>query len=191
VCEVVGMQQESTPSHTFTIAHHGRPVGELTVQIAEGPEGIDVPHLCQAAMAAVCEQEAKYGETETPWALTIRFGGEEEGQALNRDFRHKDYPTNVLSFVSDENEPGAEVWYVGDIFICTPVLEREAKEDDKPLAQHLQHLVVHGLLHLVGYDHELGDAEAERMENLERVILADMGLPDPYPVDESASGMTA
>lgn len=176
------MQQE-TPSHTFTIAHHSRPVGELTVQIAEGPEDVDVPHLCQTAMAAVCEIEPKYGESEKPWALTVRFGGEEEGLALNRDFRHKDYATNVLSFVSDDDAPDMEEWYVGDIFVCTPVLEREAKAEGKPLGQHLQHLVIHGLLHLVGYDHELGDVEAERMENLERAIMAEMGLPDPYPVE--------
>ncbi|RYG60386.1 MAG: rRNA maturation RNase YbeY [Alphaproteobacteria bacterium] len=123
-------------------------------------------------------------EDERPWAVTIRFGGEVEGRELNRDFRHKDYATNVLSFVAEEDMPESDEWYVGDIFVCTPVLVREAAEQDKPLAHHLQHLVVHGLLHLVGYDHELSEKEAEVMENLEREILAEMGLPDPYADNE-------
>ncbi|RYG61060.1 MAG: rRNA maturation RNase YbeY [Alphaproteobacteria bacterium] len=123
-------------------------------------------------------------ENQRPWAVTIRFGGETEGRELNRDFRHKDYATNVLSFVAEEDMPESDEWYVGDIFVCTPVLVREAGEQHKPLAHHLQHLVVHGLLHLVGYDHELGEKEAEAMENLEREILADMGLPDPYADNE-------
>lgn len=171
-------------SHTFTISYHGRPAGELTVQVDEPMAGLDVPHLCQQAAQAMCALVPVYAQGSddegNPWEVTIRFGGEDEGRAMNKEFRHKDYATNVLSFVSDEDEPDAESWYVGDIFICTPVLEREAKEQDKELAHHLQHLVVHGLLHLVGYDHELGEEEAERMENLEREILGEMGLPDPY-----------
>lgn len=178
-------------SHTFTITYHGHPAGEFTVQVDEGAAGIDIPHLCHAAASAVCAAVPVYAqgadEEERPWALTVRFGGEEEARTLNREFRHKDYATNVLSFVSDEDEPDAEEWYVGDIFICTKVLEREAAEQGKPLASHLQHLVVHGMLHLVGYDHELGEEDAERMENLERDILAEMGLPDPYAeIDEES-----
>ena len=167
-------------SHTFTITYHGHPAGELAVQVDEPMAGLDVAHLCQQAATAVCAAVPVYADESNPWEVTIRFGDAEEGQTLNREFRHKDYATNVLSFVNDEDEPDAEVWYVGDIFICTPVLEREAKEQSKELAHHLQHLVVHGMLHLVGYDHELGEAEAEQMENLEREILAEMGLPDPY-----------
>jgi probable rRNA maturation factor len=179
-------------SHTFTITYHGHSAGELTVQVDEGAAGLDIPHLCQAAATAVCLMVPVYAQAaeddeERPWALTVRFGGEEEGRMLNREFRHKDYATNVLSFEADEDEPDADEWYVGDIFICTKVLEREAEEQGKPLAHHLQHLVVHGMLHLVGYDHELGEEDAERMENLERDILAEMGLPDPYAdiIDES------
>lgn len=179
---------DSTDTH-FTITYHGKPVGGLAVQIEGDVEGLDVPHLCQSAAVAVCGFVADYREVAEddeamPWAVTIRFGGEEEGRGLNRDFRHKDYATNVLSFVSDEDEPDAEEWYVGDMFICTPVLVREAAEMGKPLSEHLQHLVVHGMLHLVGYDHELGDKEAALMEGLEREILNEMGLPDPYPADE-------
>lgn len=173
-------------SHTFTITFHGKPVGELDVQLGLVPEGLDVPHLCQTAASAVClyideyREAAEDEEEGRPWAVTLRFGDEDEGRTLNLDFRHKDYATNVLSFIADEDEPDAEEWYVGDIFICTPVLEREVKEMEKPLADHLQHLVVHGLLHLVGYDHEQSKEEAEIMEGLEREILAEMGLADPY-----------
>ena len=171
-------------SHTFTIAYHGRPAGELAVQVEEGAAGVDIPHLCQAAATQVCAMVKPYtqgaSDDERPWTVAIKFGGEVEGRELNRDFRHKDYATNVLSFVAEEDMPEMDEWHVGDIFICTPVLVREAAEEGKPLAAHLQHLVVHGMLHLVGYDHELGDEEAERMENLEREILAELGLPDPY-----------
>lgn len=179
-------------AQTFTITYHGKPVGELMVQVADTPKNLDVAHLCQAAATAVAEQVPVYAqaaedEEARPWAVTIRFGDAEEGRALNKEFRHKDYATNVLSFISDEDEPDAEEWYVGDIFISMPVLEHEAEEQGKPLAEHLQHLVVHGLLHLVGYDHELGEEDANKMENLEREILAEMGLPDPYAeMDEKA-----
>ncbi|PZP40506.1 MAG: rRNA maturation RNase YbeY [Pseudomonas fluorescens] len=131
--------------------------------------------------AALHDEDDIMDDDMRPWALTIRFGGTEEGLALNSEFRHKDYATNVLSFPADEeDELDADVWYVGDIFICSPVLAREATELEKPVDDHLKHLVVHGMLHLIGYDHDLGEDEAEEMENLERAILADMGLPDPY-----------
>lgn len=185
------MHDTNTSETTFTIAYHGKPVGELTVQVAEPLDGLDVPHLCQAAATAVCEQVEAYRAATTdsddlsdgealPWELTLRFGGSAEGRDLNREFRHKDYATNVLSFPSDDDEPEGDNWYVGDIFICVPVLAHEADELAIPLEAHLQHLVVHGMLHLIGYDHELGEDEAEAMEALEKLILAELGLPDPY-----------
>ena len=170
--------------HTFTITYHGRPAGELAVQVEDGVDGIDIPHLCQAAAVQVCAMVKAYTDCAKddarPWSVAIKFGGEEEGRELNREFRHKDYATNVLSFVAEEDMPEMDEWHVGDIFVCTPVLVREALENRKTVAAHLQHLVVHGMLHLVGYDHELGDEEAERMEVLETEILAELGLPDPY-----------
>ncbi len=186
------MNNDSLSDFHFTITYHGHPVGELNVQIDSPVEALDIPHLCQGAATAVCGfvptyREAAEDEEAMPWAVTIRFGGEEEGRSLNRDFRHKDYATNVLSFVNDEDEPDADIWYVGDMFICTPVFQREAVEMGKPLSEHLQHLVVHGMLHLIGYDHELGEKEADEMEALEREILADMGLPDPYPPESERS----
>ena len=110
--------------------------------------------------------------------LAIRIVGLEEGQALNRDYRGKDYPTNVLSFPA-ELPPGVALPLIGDLAICAPVVAREAAEQGKKPTQHWAHMTVHGVLHLLGYDH-LEDAEAERMESLETRILASLGIADPY-----------
>jgi probable rRNA maturation factor len=108
-------------------------------------------------------------------AVTVLLTDDESVRDLNSRFRGKDYPTNVLSFPAPQNPEG----HLGDIALAFGVCVREAAEQGKPLAHHLQHLVAHGVLHLVGYDHET-DAEAEQMEGLERVILAGLGVPDPY-----------
>jgi probable rRNA maturation factor len=110
--------------------------------------------------------------------LAIRVVGTKEGRALNRHYRGKDYATNVLSFPAELPE-GVRLPLLGDIVLCAPVIAREAREQRKPLAAHYAHLTVHGALHLLGWDHE--DArEAEAMEQLEREILAEMGIEDPY-----------
>jgi probable rRNA maturation factor len=98
-------------------------------------------------------------------------------QDLNARFRAKDMPTNVLSFPAPQNPER----HLGDVALAYETCAREAAEQQKPLAHHLQHLVAHGVLHLVGYDHET-DAEAEAMEALEREILGGLGVPDPYAV---------
>lgn len=116
--------------------------------------------------------------------LAVRVVGSKEGRALNRHYRGKDYATNALSFPADIAEgvkmpKGVKMPLLGDLVLCAPVIAREAKEQKKPLAAHYAHLTVHGTLHLLGWDH--ADArEAECMEQLEREILAGMGLPDPY-----------
>ena len=106
--------------------------------------------------------------------VTIRLVDADEGQTLNRDYRGKDYATNVLSFPY-ETTPRV----IGDLVICPNVVAREAGEQNKPLAAHYAHLTVHGMLHLQGFDH-IEDAEAEEMEAREREILAGLGYPDPY-----------
>ena len=112
-----------------------------------------------------------------PAELTIRFVDAEEGRALNQVYRGKDYATNVLTFAYTEDED-AEVTQA-DIILCTDVLEREAAEQGKTVTSHAAHLVVHGVLHAQGYDHE-SDEEAAEMEALEVEILAALGEANPY-----------
>ena len=109
-----------------------------------------------------------------PATVTVRFVGEREGRRLNAQFRNRDYATNVLTFVYDQGSPLA-----GDLVLCAPVLRREAREQGKELADHIAHLVVHGMLHLQGFDHETARA-ARAMERRETSILASLGVPDPY-----------
>ena len=110
--------------------------------------------------------------------IVILLTDDDSVQTLNRDFRQKDKPTNVLSFPSPPNPEGQ----IGDIALAYGVCAREAAEQGKPLGHHLQHLVAHGVLHLLGYDHE-SDDQAEAMEALEREILAGLDVPDPYAGD--------
>ncbi len=110
--------------------------------------------------------------------LAIRLVDEKEGRSLNRHYRGKDYATNVLSFPADLPE-GVKLPLLGDLVICAPVVAREAAEQGKPLAAHYAHLTVHGVLHLLGLDHE-DEREAEAMEQIEREVLAALGFPDPY-----------
>ena len=106
--------------------------------------------------------------------VTVRFVDGIEGRALNAEFRNRDYATNVLTFVYDDESPRA-----GDIVLCAPVVRKEADEQGKSLAAHYAHLVVHGMLHLQGFDHER-PADAAQMEAREIAILARLGLTNPY-----------
>ena len=106
--------------------------------------------------------------------VTLRYVAEAEGRRLNRQYRGKDYATNVLTFIYEERP------LAGDVVICAPVVAREAREQGKTLRAHHAHLVVHGLLHLQGMDHEESARDAERMERRERAILRRLGFPDPY-----------
>ena len=105
--------------------------------------------------------------------ITVRYVAETEGRRLNREFRGKDYATNVLSF------PYSARPLAGDLVICAPVVAREAREQGKPLRAHHAHMLVHGLLHLTGLDHERA-RDAARMESRERRVLAQLGFADPY-----------
>jgi probable rRNA maturation factor len=107
--------------------------------------------------------------------ITVRIVNAEEGQALNLDYRGKDYATNVLTF-----DYATEPLVMADLVLCAPVVAREAAELRKPLAEHYVHLLVHGTLHAQGWDHETSEADAEAMEARETEILAGLGQPDPY-----------
>lgn len=109
-----------------------------------------------------------------PAEITLRLVDENEGRELNRDFRDKDYATNVLTFVYDDTEPLS-----GDIVLCAPIVNREAEQQCKNRIAHYAHLVIHGILHLQGYDH-IEDADAIEMERLETQILNKLGYHDPY-----------
>ncbi|MCK6425063.1 MAG: rRNA maturation RNase YbeY [Burkholderiaceae bacterium] len=112
---------------------------------------------------------------EAPGEITVRIVDADEARSLNRDYRAKDYATNVLTF----DYARAPV-VCADLVLCAPVVEAEAAAAGKDLAAHYAHLLVHGTLHAQGWDHEHDEAEAERMEAREREVLAGLGLPDPY-----------
>ena len=121
-----------------------------------------------------------------PAELTVRLVAAEEGRVLNRDYRHKDYATNVLTFAYNEGEEiGADEPTRADIILCTDVIEQEAAQQNKTVEEHAAHLVVHGVLHAQGYDHD-DDEEAQEMEQLERDILSALGYPDPYAQESPA-----
>jgi probable rRNA maturation factor len=144
---------------------------DLTIQaMIEAPGLPGEESLRRWCLAALARQE-RGGE------MTIRMVDEAESQALNRDYRGKESPTNVLSF--PYQSPIPELPLLGDLVICVPVVEREARDQAKSLEAHWAHMVVHGTLHLLGYDHQ-GDEEAHEMEALEREIIQGLGFADPY-----------
>ena len=107
--------------------------------------------------------------------ITVRIVDAEEGQALNRDYRHKDYATNVLTF-----DYAQEPVVCADLVLCAPVVAREAQENGKTLEEHYAHMLVHGILHAQGWDHETSAEDADEMEALETDIMRKLGFADPY-----------
>lgn len=112
---------------------------------------------------------------ESDARITVRIVDEAEGRALNRDYRHKDYATNVLTFDYGDDQPLS-----ADLVLCAPVVAREAREHGRSLQAHYAHLLVHGTLHAQGWDHETSTADANAMEARETQILAALGFDDPY-----------
>ncbi|MFI3246861.1 MAG: rRNA maturation RNase YbeY [Ferrimonas sp.] len=140
---------------------------QVAVNATNLPTEAQLQQWCELALAGLDEAE-----------LTIRITDAAESQQLNCDYRGKDKPTNVLSFPF-EAPPGIELPLLGDLVICAEVVEKEAQEQHKPLLDHWAHMVIHGCLHLIGYDH-IDDADADEMETLETQLLAQLAIADPY-----------
>lgn len=145
----------------------------LHFQNEDGEASPEQPELQRWIAVALAEVNLD-SDTE----LTLRIVGEAEMKELNGRYRNIHRPTNVLSFVADL-PPQLQLPLLGDIVICAPLVRLEAQEQGKPLTAHWAHLVVHGALHLLGYDH-VDDAEAQRMEQLETTILGKLGFAAPY-----------
>lgn len=147
---------------------------ELCLDLQVASSASDLPSIEQLELWA---SRALQGHREQA-ELSVRIVDEDESQELNAQYRHQDKPTNVLSFPADL-PPELELPLLGDLVICAPVVSREAAEQHKTLTAHWAHMMVHGTLHLLGYDH-IDDDEAETMEQLETRILLDLGFPAPY-----------
>lgn len=143
-----------------------RPVLNLSLQFADASHRAQLPRhkVLRWIRAAL----------DVPAEITVRIVGTDEGRALNRDYRQKDYATNVLTFDYE-----AEPVVVADLILCAPVVEREARDEGRSLEAHYAHLLVHGTLHAQGYDHEI-EAEAQAMETRETEVLRALGYADPY-----------
>lgn len=141
----------------------------LTVQYAVAARALPARSQVRAWARAALEHDAR---------VTVRILGRREGRALNRRFRGEDYATNVLTFVFRDAPP-----FEGDLALCAPVVASEARKQRKSVAAHYAHLVVHGMLHLQGYDHD-DDKDARRMEARETRVMARLGYPDPYGKDQ-------
>ncbi len=122
--------------------------------------------------------ETALQSSDDEWEVTVRIVDEAEITELNATYRHKNKPTNVLSFPF-EAPPGVDIHLLGDLIVCASVVEQEARDQGKASSAHWAHMIIHGMLHLQGYDHVVDD-EAEEMENLEILFLQQLGFPDPY-----------
>ncbi|KZD04216.1 rRNA maturation factor [Oceanibaculum pacificum] len=156
---------------------------EIALEIADPAWRTALPEIEALAIGAAHAALAAAGDWDEPAELALRLTDDAELQALNRAYRGQDKPTNVLSFPADAGDrlPG-EPQQLGDIALAWQTMAREAAEQNKSLADHTTHLIVHGTLHVLGYDHETED-EATEMEALEIRILSGMGIADPYQPD--------
>ncbi|MEZ5817667.1 MAG: rRNA maturation RNase YbeY [Hyphomicrobiaceae bacterium] len=156
---------------------------EVVVEGGDWPDLGELDRLVAGVARAVAQAPAVAPRLAAPAAACVAFATDADVRALNARYRAKDKPTNVLSFPAQALPEGAlapgEAQPLGDVVLAAETVAAEAKDQGIPLLHHIQHLVVHGVLHLLGNDHE-SDAEAEVMEALETNILAALGVPDPY-----------
>jgi probable rRNA maturation factor len=149
---------------------------EIDLQVACTPTELPTKEQFQLWVDTALSEVSS--EPKQEFELTIRLVNNEESQQLNMQYRGKDKPTNVLSFPFEVPE-GVELNLLGDLIICIEVMKQEAQEQNKALFDHWAHLVIHGCLHLVGFDH-ISDTEAVEMESIETSILKKLGISDPY-----------
>lgn len=155
----------------------------MSVEVQYALEGDDAPRDCLPGEALITQWvRTVLAHQQARGEITVRIVGAAEGLELNRAYRGGRSATNVLSFAYEEMADGTRL--LGDIVICAPVVMREADAQGKPPEAHWAHMVVHGVLHLLGYDHER-DHEARVMEDLERILMHALGYTDPYAEDQS------
>ncbi len=143
----------------------------------------DLQRLIDVTRTALISEVADATLARLDQDLCVRLCDAEESQSLNSTYRDRAYPTNVLSFAGD-----ADAGMLGDLAVCVAVLVQEADEQNKPVSDHTTHLVLHGVLHLLGFDHERDD-DADEMERLEIKVLAALGIGNPYRVADGAQGV--
>ncbi|MGQ7843841.1 rRNA maturation RNase YbeY [Granulosicoccus sp. 3-233] len=196
----------STHALTFTTmdGEDGLPGSETRLQVLfepgdeSVPEGLTETFMQECCRTAFGEQSLLSLKDVAVLELSVQLLDTQAMRELNRQYRHKDRPTNVLSFASelplmlDEPDPGPQMpagglLVLGDLVLCAAVIAEEAREQDKPLLHHWAHMLVHGCLHLCGHDHEV-EAEAQLMEAAEIRILSELGIPDPYAVENAVNG---
>ncbi|MBZ9992455.1 rRNA maturation RNase YbeY [Mesorhizobium sp. BH1-1-4] len=149
---------------------------DISVEAGDWPDEASLTRLVDRAVDAAFAESGVTGRSE----LSIVFSDDAHIRTLNAAWRGKDKPTNVLSFPAFPAAKGGPLPpMLGDIVLAAETVAREAVLEDKPIANHISHLVIHGLLHLMGHDHET-DVEAEEMEAIERAALARLAIPDPY-----------
>lgn len=185
------MNDDPSSSSNDREASSALPGLTLDFDMRDGGLGDEASVFQAVEQAVVAAIRASAPKVAAPMDLSVIITGADESRDLNRDYRGKDKPTNVLSFPGLEPDELDEAFrfalaggppaMLGDMVICVPVVVDEAAEQGKPINHHLAHLCVHGVLHLMGYDH-IDDDEAEEMEALEREILAGLNIPDPYLV---------
>ena len=177
------VKAEASRRYATVRTRAGTPEPVIEVQYAVNRSGVPHPSTLRRWARSALQLSgavAPRAVRKPPASLTVRVVGATEGRLLNRRWRGKDKTTNVLSFPAGDLPPGQhETLPLGDIVICAPVIRREAMEQFKSLTSHWAHMVIHGTLHLLGYDHEAkGDAAV--MEQKERQLMAGLGFADPY-----------
>ncbi|MCV2885941.1 rRNA maturation RNase YbeY [Aestuariibacter sp. AA17] len=150
----------------------------IIVDLQLATEHANTPSLAQLETWIAAALQGAKASSDSDWEVTVRIVSDEESQSLNHEYRGKDAPTNVLSFPF-EAPPGIDLPLLGDLVVCANVVDTEAKQQNKASMHHWAHMIVHGTLHLLGFDH-IEDAEAEEMESLEIDILSQLGIDDPY-----------